>query len=242
MEPREGKQNWKRILMLALHDVLHDSGDAPDAAPEDRIALRYIDVPNRYVWKTKAVAGNPDRGNPRVVQSLVACTHALPFVSRLLLLHLPGAESFEHLRRVEGMQHETFRDAARAHGWVQSISEVRFILDEILNTQTPLAKSCELFAYVLVWHDVGDARDVWDNNWRNIAALEVRHGHSEVEVHNRTLRHVELTLEHIRLGAASYRLHYLQAGNPERDAQSKSTHCRELEEYLDYDKRNINSS
>ena len=56
------------------------------------------------------------------------------FCLRLLLLHVPGATSFEDLRTVEGCLYDTFKEAAQKHGlfndqttWDQTLNEAAFM-------------------------------------------------------------------------------------------------------------------
>ena len=55
----------------------------------------------------------------------------------------------------------TNREAAKARGLIRNVDEIDHILQEYLSSTTSLSKQCELFALILVWHDVGDARDLW---------------------------------------------------------------------------------
>ena len=82
---------------------------------------------------------------------------------------------------------------------IHSEDDVDQIIQEMLLFECGTPKQCELFDLVLVWHDVGDARELWENNWLDICAREVRKAKSEAEqvtAHNHALRLVEETLEH----------------------------------------------
>ena len=91
---------------------------------------------------------------------------------RLLLLHVSSTKSFSELKTVDG-EEKTFREAAKARGLIHSTDDVDQIVQEMLLFECGTSKQCELFALILVWHDVGDAREPWGRNWRDIAAKGV---------------------------------------------------------------------
>ena len=194
----------------------HAAGHAPRATPDEQTCpLRYVDVPNHYVWNTKTSAwqlrARTTKGG-EVIGRMYQCSPKDPelYALRLLLSHTPGVESFRQLKVVEDRPPcATFREAARERGLLQSSEELELILEEMLGTQCSMAKACETCALLLVWHEIGDARDAWAKCWRQMVGLELRHGASDAAAHNAALRHVELTLDHFRLTAESFLLQYM---------------------------------
>ena len=77
----------------------------------------------------------------------------------LLLLHVPGIESYVSLQR-----NCSIMVAAKVRGLTRNVNEVDHILEEYLNSNVFMNKQCELFALILVWHYVGDARELWERN------------------------------------------------------------------------------
>ena len=74
-------------------------------------ALLYTEIPLHYVWKSNAWAMR----QRNVEASVVRMYHVSPqqgdkYFLRLLLLHIRGAQSFEHLRTHEGVVYDTFRE------------------------------------------------------------------------------------------------------------------------------------
>ena len=64
-----------------------------------------------------------------------------------------GVESFQQLKTAHGRPpFTTFREAAKERGLLQSSEELELILEELLGTQCSMAKACETFALLLVWH------------------------------------------------------------------------------------------
>ena len=72
---------------------------------------------------------------------------------------------------------------------------------------------CDFFALLLVWHDVGDARDLWQRSWRDLAQDDLRRGASEATAHNNVLHLVEQTLSRFSLTAKAYMLQPMQVEN-----------------------------
>jgi ATP-dependent DNA helicase PIF1 len=56
---------------------------------------------------------------------------------RLLLLNVPGATSFQHLRTVNGFPHATFTDAARALNLVENGQQWYDAMAEAAQHQMP---------------------------------------------------------------------------------------------------------
>ena len=54
-----------------------------------------------------------------------------------------------------------------------------------------------------MWHDVGDARELWERSWRELAKVDLDRGVPEATAHNDVLRLVELTLMRFSLTAKS---------------------------------------
>ena len=91
------------------------------------------------------------------------------YALRLLLLHVPGAQGYLHLQQVDGVDKGSFREAAKARGLTQNIEEVDHIIKEMMDSQCGWNKQCELFALLLVWHDIGDARELREKNWETLS-------------------------------------------------------------------------
>ena len=88
---------------------------------------------------------------------------------------------------------------------------------------------CDFFALLLVWHEMGDARDLWERTWRELARADLAKEIPEPTAHNNALRLVEDTLSRFNLSAASY----LLAPLPDENAASATsshddTECKEI--------------
>ena len=103
------------------------------------------------------------------------------YALRLLLLHFDGGDLifktkpgldgdvWERLRWVSGVECESIQKAARITGIVSDTNEIQSILKELIDTQVSTAKMCEFFALLLIWHAVGDASELWSDNWESLA-------------------------------------------------------------------------
>jgi len=69
---------------------------------------------------------------------------------RLLLLHRPGATSFEDLRTIDGEIFPTFKEAAKAMGLFEDDTELFRCLEEATHMQMP-PQMRGLFATVLLF-------------------------------------------------------------------------------------------
>ena len=172
-----------------------------------------------------------------VIGRMFQCSPKEPELYALGLLssRTAGVESFEQLYFVDGVKRSSLREAAKTTGLLQSSEELELIIEEMLGTQCSMAKACETFALILVWHDVGDARDAWAKSWRHMVGLDLRHGASEVAAHNAALRHVELTLDHFRLTAQSFLLQYMPDDEQPQEAPAGQKRHRELDQEVDFD-------
>ena len=79
---------------------------------------------------------------------------------RLLLTIIPGAQSFEHLRTVDGREYSTFKDACRALGLLQDDREWISCFTEAVNFATGNSLRI-LFATALLYQEVSDPLALW---------------------------------------------------------------------------------
>ncbi len=99
----------------------------------------YHDIPQHYTFNRQSKTWNKRRIKHKVIGRMyqVQPSDPQPFAWRLLLLHVPGAVSFEALRTINGQVCPTFRDAARALGLLQDDRELINCLQEASLLQMP---------------------------------------------------------------------------------------------------------
>ncbi len=83
------------------------------------------------------------------------------FALRLLLLHCRGATSFESLKTIDGHEHGTFKEAARAIGLLEDDREHRACLQEAQLMNMPYQMR-QLFATLIVFQTPSDIKSLFD--------------------------------------------------------------------------------
>ena len=133
--------------------------------PGDTLAstLRYVDFPEHYRWH--ATSKTWSRRKTRKFNVGRVFTAGIrdmeKYCLRMLLHNVCGATSFESLRTVDDVVLPTFKEAATALGLLADDAEWDNALDEALHFFMP-AKGRELFAVILEFEKVMDARGLWD--------------------------------------------------------------------------------
>ncbi|KAL7322346.1 hypothetical protein PS15p_212248 [Mucor circinelloides] len=90
------------------------------------------------------------------------------FHLRLLLMHVPGATSFEDIRSFEGQVYPTFRAAARARGLLQDDTEWSAALTEAALSQ-PASALRKLFCILIAFSQVSDPFQLWLDHRDNMS-------------------------------------------------------------------------
>ena len=115
-------------------------------------SLRYVDFPKHFIWKN----GNwqqRKRGGEKVISRMYTCSprDTERFYLRLLLHHVHGATCFKDVRNVNGIDYNTYEEAARQHGLLdEQNNEVDKCLEEAANYKmSPQLR--QLFASILLF-------------------------------------------------------------------------------------------
>lgn len=138
--------------------------------------LAYTDIPRHYSFNVRSrrwVARTYSRsaiGRLYFVQPRDIERYSL----RLLLIHVQGATSWEHLRTVGGVLYLTFQAAATASGLLDNDQEWEDCLEEACNFQVSAGKLRELFAIVLVFSNPGSPEHLWTRFRDHFAADHIR--------------------------------------------------------------------
>ncbi|CAG8745924.1 2124_t:CDS:1, partial [Acaulospora morrowiae] len=83
------------------------------------------------------------------------------FCLRLLLLHTPGAKSFEDLRTVNNYIYASFREAALIRELLDNDDEWSKCLDEAVQWKMP-SELRQLFTTILVWGNINNPSLLWN--------------------------------------------------------------------------------
>ena len=143
---------------------LHEFADTPqkttftewfalNAADPTAHGILYCDMPTHFVWNksTKRWTKRVRHAKLPTIGRVAACSPAQAerFFLRLLLHHVPGAQSFAAVRTHEGTVYATFREAAQARGLLQDDSEWDACLAEAVTVRSGRGLR-HLFADVLL--------------------------------------------------------------------------------------------
>jgi hypothetical protein len=133
--------------------------------------LLYTAIPKHYVFDTKQRKWTPrKRGGQKVIVRMYAASPAdrEKFCLRLLLLHVPGATSFEYLRTVQGEIKDTFHAACLASGLLTDDRQWDAALREASTLQMP--RQCrQLFVTILTHCEPADPRALWDAHCESLS-------------------------------------------------------------------------
>jgi len=156
----------------------------------------------------------------------------------MLLYHVPGPTSFEHLRTVDGVLRETFQDACAARGLLETDDEWDSCLTEAATIDTG-NQLRELFVSIVLY-----------NNPSNPCALFERHTYSlsdDCQYRLRTFHHINNPSNEQIISLALHEIdHLLQQNgkslstynlpaNPSVDFENIDGLCRIVAEEINYD-------
>lgn len=81
---------------------------------------------------------------------------------RLLLNHIRGATSFQHLKNVNGIETSSFREAAQLNGLLEGDDNIELCLKETSFYQMLYILHC-LFAIILIYSKLNNPKKLWEN-------------------------------------------------------------------------------
>jgi hypothetical protein len=130
-----------------------------DAAAQ---ALLYQEIPQHFTWNaTKKQWSRRKRGFAIGRMYLAHANSGERFYLRLLLTHVRGATSFEHLRTVDGVVYGSLKEACRVLGLLQDDGEWAQCLAEASDIQTG-SQLRNLFAVILRECNPADPVGLWN--------------------------------------------------------------------------------
>ena len=126
--------------------------------------LLYQDIPNFFIFN-KDNARWVERKTRTSALGRIRAVNAKTvelFFLRMLLTHKKGPTSFQDLRFVEGIQHETFREAVKAMGLLNDEEAWKKTIMEIINHTNNRQQLRSTYASMLVFTELEDQRDIWE--------------------------------------------------------------------------------
>ncbi|GMF51296.1 unnamed protein product [Phytophthora fragariaefolia] len=165
--------NPDRVLTRGRHTMLTRFFElCASEAPKNQFAktMVYQDIPKEFRWdaKTKrwvrrkqfqAALGRMVHVSPRDMER---------FYLRVLLCHRKGPQSFEHLRTVNGVTYETYRQAALRLGYLEDDAEWISCMREAAEFRMPYQLR-QLFTTILVYSQVAEVRQLWERFYDDLS-------------------------------------------------------------------------
>lgn len=154
-----------------------------------QIPLHYIYVKQTRKWRPRV------QFRDKIVARIygVSPTVGEAFYLRMMLLHVPGAQSFQDLRTINGTVCNTFKEAAIALHLLDDDSVAREFLRESNDMQMPLQVR-EAFAYLLIFHEPRDPVELWNDFKDDLTIDYFNERFSNEDRYNRGLLHIESIL------------------------------------------------
>ncbi|XP_019230473.1 PREDICTED: uncharacterized protein LOC109211392 [Nicotiana attenuata] len=185
----------------------------------------YKEFPEHYVWnpqpkiwtkrKTRSVIGRIAIANPREGER---------YYERLSLNHVRGPFSFEDLLTVNGKKCETFKEAAKQRGLLESDNSISECLCEAVVFKMPSALR-SLFATVLVHCNPTDIRNLWETYYDDMSEdFRRMHENSPATQLQFTLKSVNYYLESMGKSVEKYDLPKIN----QQSCQKITSECREI--------------
>jgi hypothetical protein len=167
--------------------------------PEARQYL-YGEIPEHYTFHDSNHTWQPRlRGAEKVIGRMycVNMHDTERYFLRMLLLYVPGALSFEDIRTVNGVEHDTFLLAAKAMGLVESDDVWNDTLIDAAVASMP-KQLRELFGFICLFCLPTTAPELWNNHKKSLmedyAHAHVGHQDDCIDCENLALRDVQETL------------------------------------------------
>ena len=122
----------------------------------------YHDIPDHYTYDPRAKKWKARQRATNTIGRIYQVQPSTPerFCLRMMLLHCPGATSFEALRTLNGHEYPSFKDAARAMGLLEDDNELHHCLEEANLLQMP-SQMRSLFATLLLFNCPSDPRQLF---------------------------------------------------------------------------------
>jgi len=132
-----------------------------NAKHQDGWQYLYQEFPTYYVFKAKEKEWKPRQKGIAIGRKYTCNPLAGErYYLRLLLTIIPGAQSFQHLRTIDGREYSTFKDACRALGLLQDDREWISCFTETVNFANGNSLRI-LFATALLYQEVSDPLALW---------------------------------------------------------------------------------
>ncbi len=184
---------------------------------EDAKKFLYPELPTHYVfdkeshkWKKRKL------GAGKVIGRMYSASpnDSERFHLRLLLLHVPGATSFEYLRTYNGQTVQTFKEACRLHQLLEDDTEWHRTLEEASTFQMPWQLRL-LFATISSHNHPSNPLELWQSH-KEFMVEDLLQEFSQDEAENLALHYIQ---EIVQQNRVSYKDLGLPVVNPVRTSE-----------------------
>ncbi|XP_066910494.1 uncharacterized protein [Clytia hemisphaerica] len=160
----------------------------------------FIKSRNGNKWKVR------ERGHGTVISRMynAGIREGERYFLRVLLLHVPGATSFEYLRTFDGEIYPTFREACLARGLLADDNIWVETLNEVVHVATP-AKIRRTFCTILIHGEPNNPAELWESFKEHMIQDFLRH-HSELQAEQMTLSNIANMLHQFRKSLQDFNL------------------------------------
>ena len=123
------------------------------------IPYNYVFDTTRKAWKVRSRGGN------KIISRMYSASpkEGERFYLRVLLLHLPGATSFDFLKTYNGQLFPSFREACLARGLLEGDEEWNRTLEEVAAVGTP-KQLRQTFCFLLTHCELNNPLELWTNH------------------------------------------------------------------------------
>lgn len=159
----DGNEEQALIASSSSHTKL-EAWFTLNAQDPDAQQYLYTEIPHHYVYSDRKWKKRQRGGEKVVARMYTVCVKDEErFYLRILLLHVPGAQSFSMLKMVNGVEYETFKAAASAKGLLESDNEWENCMKDGSVYLMP-RQLRELFAYISCFCHPAQPLKLWQDH------------------------------------------------------------------------------
>lgn len=126
--------------------------------------LLYKEFPEHFIWNQQDKICTIRKKKCNVIDRIVTVNpiDSERYYLRLLLNHIRGATSFQHLKNVNSIETSSFREATQLHGLLERDDNIKLCLKEASFYQIPYPLHC-LFANILIYCKPNNPKKIMGN-------------------------------------------------------------------------------
>ena len=125
----------------------------------------------------------------------------------LLLYHIRGVTSFEHLKNINDIQTLSFHEANLLHGLLEVDNNIELSLKEASLYQIPYTLR-HLFATILIYYKPNNPRKLWENFEKTMSDDYLLLYNKSTDIRSKVLKHISCILESMGKSMDDYHVVY----------------------------------